>query len=318
MLDGGHVHRIGADQELLRPFLVKGSTAAIVPVATKTELLATLTMLSLDPARPITDETAAATRSVAAHAALAIDNARLYHQQKEFAETMQRALLPQTEPVLDGFELGHVYESSAQVEVGGDVYDYLLLDDGRLAVVLGDVTGHGVDVTADMAMAKFIFRTLAREHPEPGSFLSRANEVLISEIELGRFITMAHLVFDLERGEVVSASAGHPAPRLVAPDGTVVPLAASGLALGVEAGQAYDETRTAMEPGAAVVVYTDGVVESRRGDDFYGTERLDRLLAAHRSSGARELADAVLADCRAFGGGEPVDDFAVVVVKRSA
>ena len=233
-------------------------------MATKTELLATVTMLSLDPERPITDDTAAQTRSVAAQAALAIDNARLYQQQKEFAETMQRTLVPQAEPQLDGFELGHVYESSAEVEVGGDVYDFLHLDDGRLAVVLGDVTGHGVDAAADMAMAKFIFRTLAREYPEPAGFLTRANEVLVGEIELGRFITMTHLVFDPKRGEVVSASAGHPAPRLVTTDGTIVPLGTSGLALGVEAGQAYEETRTTVEPGASVVVYTDGVVESRR------------------------------------------------------
>ena len=318
VLDGGRVDLVGAHDELLRPFLLKGSTAAIVPVATKTELLATVTMLSLDPGRPITDDTASQTRSVAAQAALAIDNARLYQQQKDFAEMMQRTLVPQVQPQLDGFELGHVYESSAEVEVGGDVYDFLHLDDGRLAVVLGDVTGHGVDVAADMAMATFIFRTLAREYPEPASFLTRANEVLVGEIELGRFITMTHLVFDPKRGEVVSASAGHPAPRLVTTDGTIVPLGTSGLALGVEAGQTYEETRTTVEPGASVVVYTDGVIESRRGDDLYGTERLDRLLAARRSNGARELAEAVLADCRTFGGGVPTDDFAVVVVKRTA
>ena len=81
---------------------------------------------------------------------------------------MQRSLLPRAAPELPGLELGDVYESSARVEVGGDVYDYLTLGDGRLAVVLGDVMGHGVDATADMAMAKFVFRSLARDHLEPG------------------------------------------------------------------------------------------------------------------------------------------------------
>jgi serine phosphatase RsbU (regulator of sigma subunit) len=308
--------RQDGENALLAPFLRKGSTAAVVPVATKTELLATLTVLSLDPERPITDEITAAARTVAAQTALAIDNARLYQQQKEFAETMQRSLLADEEPELDGYELRHVYESSAHMDIGGDVYDFLLLDDGRLALILGDVTGHGIAATADMAMAKFVFRTLVRRHPEPGDFLARANEVLLGEMELGRFITMACLLFDFERGEVVSASAGHPPPRLVTPDGTVVPLAASGLALGVEPGQAYDETTTPMEPGAAVVLYTDAVVEARQNGVLYGSERLDEVLRAERGRAAAELARLVVDDCRAYGGGDLADDCAVVVVKR--
>ena len=308
--------RLGGAHQLLVPFLEKGSTVAVVPVSTKTELLATLTLLSLDPERPITAQTAEATRPVAAQAALALDNARLYQQQKDFTDTMQRSLLPSTEPALEGFELGHVSESSARVDVGGDVYDFLFLADGRLAVVLGDVTGHGIDATADMAMAKFVFRTLAREHAEPSDFLARANAVLLGEMELGQFITMAYLVIDLRRAEVVSASAGHPPPRLVTPSGLVVPVTASGLALGVDPGQAYDETTTALEPGASVVLYTDGVIEARRDGDLYGTERLDALLSTERDLPAGELARAVVEDCRAFGGGELVDDCAVVIVKR--
>jgi serine phosphatase RsbU (regulator of sigma subunit) len=114
-----------------------------------------------------------------------------------------------------------VYDSSARVDVGGDIYDFMELDDGRLAVVLGDVTGHGVEATADMAMAKFVFRSLAREHPEPGDFLAAANDVIVDEIAPGKFITMAYLAIDGARGDVACASAGHPAPRLVLPDGTV-------------------------------------------------------------------------------------------------
>ena len=113
---------------------------------------------------------------------------------------MQRSLLPRAAPELPGLELGDVYESAARLEVGGDVYDYLTLGDGRLAVVLGDVTGHGVDATADMAMAKYVFRSLAREHPDPGDFLAAANEVVSSEIAPGRFITMVELVIDAGGG----------------------------------------------------------------------------------------------------------------------
>src|SRR5579862_3018368 len=120
---------------------------------------------------------------------------------------MQRSLLPRSRPEIEGLEVGEVYEPSARVDVGGDVYDFLELDDGRLAVVLGDVTGHGVDATADMAMAKFVFRSLAREHPEPSDFLAAANEVIVDEIAPGKFITMTYVVVDGVAGTVAAASA---------------------------------------------------------------------------------------------------------------
>ena len=303
--------------ELLDPFLEKGWTGAMVPVATPAEVIATLGVFSFRPGSPITDETVEAALAIAGQAALAIDNARLYQQQKEFADTMQRSLLPRARPAVSGLEVGAVYQSSAHVDVGGDIYDFVTLDDGRLAVVLGDVTGHGVDATADMAMAKFVFRSLARDHPEPADFLAAANDVIVDEIAAGKFITMAYLAIDGESGEVACASAGHPPPRLVTPDGSVHGLEPGGLALGIEAGQAYDELRTAVPEGATIVVYTDGVIEARRQRELYGIERLDGFLRAHRELEPRVLANAIAEDARAFAGGELADDLAVVVIRRA-
>jgi serine phosphatase RsbU (regulator of sigma subunit) len=317
LLDPAAVTRLGGAHALLRPFLEKGSTAALLPIATAAELLAELTIVSLDPAEPITDETLATARTIAQQAALAIDNARLYQQQKQFAETMQQSLLPRESPSVAGLEVGRVYESAAQVDVGGDVYDFLELADGRLSVVLGDVTGHGIDATADMAMAKFVFRSLAREHSEPSEFLARANEVVVSEIAVGKFITMAYVLAD-PGGEVLCASAGHPRPRIVHPDGRVEPLACGGLALGIVAPQEYDQVSAELPPGAAVVLYTDGVIESRRERELFGTERLDEVLSANATLPAQEQADAVLAACQAFSGGALPDDCAIVVIRRDA
>ena len=143
-----------------------------MPIATPAEVLASLTILSVQPGSPVTAGDDGQATAIAGQAALAIDNARLYQQQKQFSDTMQRSLLPRSVPELQGLELGDAYESSARVEVGGDVYDFMELGDGRLAVALGDVTGHGIEAAADMAMAKFVFRSLAREHPEPGDFLA--------------------------------------------------------------------------------------------------------------------------------------------------
>ena len=309
-------YRIERGHELLEPFLARGWTGAMVPVATPAETIAALEIFSFRPGFPITAETVDAALAIAGQAALAIDNARLYQQQKEFSDTMQRSLLPRADPDVPGLEVGDVYESSARVDVGGDIYDFVQLDDGRLAVVLGDVTGHGVEATADMAMAKFVFRSLAREHPEPGDFLAFANDVVVDEIAPGKFITMTYLAVDPGRGEVACANAGHPPPRLVLPDGTVRGLDAAGIVLGIDSGQTYEEVRTELPIGSTLVLYTDGVVEARNGGDLYGTERLDALLSRERELPAAELARAVTEDARSYAGGELSDDLAVVVIRR--
>ena len=310
----------GGDGEvdaLLEPFLLQGSTAAVLPLATPGEVVGTLTLLSLDPGRPLDEETAETAMTVTAQAALAIDNARLYQHQKDFAETMQRSLLPRELPAVPGLEVGHVYQSSARVDVGGDVYDFLSLEDGRLAVVVGDVTGKGIQAAADMAMAKFSFRALARSYPEPPAFLAKANEVAVEEIGAGKFITMAYAVVDPGRRELACASAGHPPIRYVRPDGSVSALPTPGLALGVEHAQEYDEERLTLEPGGAIVLYTDGVVEARRGTELYGEARLDACLRANAGRPAQELAEALLSECRAFSGGELTDDCAIVCLRMA-
>jgi serine phosphatase RsbU (regulator of sigma subunit) len=230
---------------------------------------------------------------------------------------MQRSLLPDTQPTVPGLELGAIYESAATVAVGGDVYDFLELPDGRLAVAVGDVTGHGIDATADMAMARFTFRSLAREHPEPADFLAHANDVVAEEIAVGKFITMAYLAVDPAGGEIACASAGHPEPRLVRPDGGVEAVVAPGIALGIEPNQTFTEVRVPFPVGATIVLYTDGVIEARRDRELYGTERLDAVLGDCRGLSPDGLAAKVVADCRAFGG-ELTDDVAVVAIKRTA
>ncbi len=310
------LEELGQSAQGLAPFLERGWTGAVVPIATTAEVLASLTVISLRPDVPISGETLAEAEAIAGQAALAIDNARLYQQQKEFADTMQRSLLPRVLPTLPGLELGHAYQSSARVEVGGDVYDFVELGDGRLVAVLGDVTGHGIEAAADMAMAKFVFRSLAREHPEPSDFLQAANDVVVDEIAPGKFITMAYVLVDGASGDVAGAGAGHPPPRIVTAEGVVTPLDVHGLVLGLEAGQVYDETRAHIEIGGSVVLYTDGVLEARRERELYGFERLDAIISAGRGLSAQDLAETVLADCRDFAANELADDCAVVVIKR--
>ena len=231
---------------------------------------------------------------------------------------MQRSLLPRAAPELPGLELGDVYESAARVEVGGDVYDYLTLGDGRLAVVLGDVTGHGVDAAADMAMAKYVFRSLAREHVVPGEFLAAANEV-VSSRDRARAVHHHGRAGDrlgegrgCVRERRPSAAAARPAGRHGRGDRGARPRARDRRAAGVRDGD------RAFPPGAIVVAYTDGVVEARRA------RRAVRDRAARRAARGAPLA-AAAGDRRGRArrvprvddGGELKDDFAVVVIKRS-
>jgi serine phosphatase RsbU (regulator of sigma subunit) len=319
VLDAQSAGNLGASYELLVPFLEHGATCVVVPVSAPTELLATLTLLSLDPARPITGRALELADSIVRQAAIAIDRARLYEQQKSFSDTMQRSLLPRSHPDVPGLDVGAVYASSARVEVGGDVYDFITLPDGRLAVALGDVTGHGIDATADMAMTKFVFRSLTREHPEPGDFLAFANEVAIGELAAEKFVTLVYVTIDPGSGDLVCASAGHPQPRLVRSDGTAETIEVGGLALGIDPEQTYDEVRERLEPGSLVVLYTDGVVEARGADgELWGHERLDRCLSEHRELPAAEVAERTIASCREFAGGDLEDDCAIVVVKRTS
>jgi serine phosphatase RsbU (regulator of sigma subunit) len=127
---------------------------------------------------------------------------------------------------------------------------------------------------------------------------------------------MVYVVIDARTGEVAVAGAGHPAPRVVSVEGSVTSLDAFGLVLGIERGQSYEEVRWTLGVGEAVVLYTDGVIEARREGELYGPGRLDRVLSEGAGLTPDELAQAVLADCRAFARGELADDCAVVVVRR--
>jgi serine phosphatase RsbU (regulator of sigma subunit) len=315
-LTARNLSRVGRPATALIPFFERGWSGALVPISTPAEVLGALLVVSMRPGNHVDDAAIESASRIAGQAALAIDNARLYQHQKQFADTMQRSLLPRSLPRLPGLDVGEAYQSSARLDVGGDIYDFIELDDGRLAVVLGDVTGHGIEAAADMAMAKFVFRSLAREHPAPSAFLRFANDVVVGEIAPGKFITMVYLVVDAQRGAVVGAGAGHPPPRLVAADGTVRSLDVRGLVLGIEAGQTYDEREAPLAPGDTVVLYTDGVLEARREGELYGFERLDAIATAARELSARDIAETILADCRDFAANELADDCAVVVIKR--
>ena len=207
--------------------------------------------------------------------------------------------------------------SSARVDVGGDVYDVLVLEDGRLAVCLGDVAGKGIQAVADMAMTKFAFRALARSYPEPGEFLAHVNDVVVEEIAPGKFVTMVYAVVDPEAGEIACASAGHPPPRIVSAErrrrgARLVRARARRRARPGVPGRAR-AARAGLE--RRPLHGRDDRVPARGRALRRGAPR--RVPRRERGLEPQALADALVEDCRAFGGGELDDDCAVVCLRRS-
>ncbi|MCB0878404.1 MAG: SpoIIE family protein phosphatase [Thermoleophilia bacterium] len=322
----------------LRPFLQRGSTLAVLPMmrpgSATEDVMGTLVMLAIDPTHALTYDKVDVATSVTDQAALALDNARLYQQQKSFAEIIQESLLPRRLPDVPEIDYGVIYRSAVvggdAPQIGGDFYDFLELEDGRLAMALGDVTGKGVQAAADTAMTKYAFRSLAREHPDPASFLRYVNDVVCDEISPGKFVTLFYAVIDPVRGTFTCGNAGHPEPKLLFPggtelaDGTIVDehdpkitsIGMEGLALGILQDQDYEQKEYAFPPGAALVVYTDGVVEARREGRLYGQFRLERRIMEEAGAGAGQIAYSIYEDCHAYAEHGLNDDVAIVVVRH--
>ncbi|MCW2961416.1 MAG: hypothetical protein JWM90_1803 [Thermoleophilia bacterium] len=322
----------------LRPFLQRGSTLAVLPMmrpgSATEDVMGTLVLLAIDPAHELTYDKVDIAASVTDQAALALDNARLYEQQKSFAEIIQESLLPRRLPDVPQIDYGVLYRSAVvggdAPQIGGDFYDFLELEDGRLAMALGDVTGKGVQAAADTAMTKYVFRSLAREHPEPSAFLRYANEVVCDEISSGKFVTLFYAVIDPANHTFTCGLAGHPEPKLLYPSGTVfddgrvvgpdepeiASVSMEGLALGILNDQDYEQKEYPFPPGTSLVVYTDGVVEARREGRLYGQFRLERRIAEESDGGAGQIAYSIYEDCHAYAEHGLNDDVAIVVVRH--
>ncbi|HEX2178913.1 MAG TPA: SpoIIE family protein phosphatase [Actinomycetota bacterium] len=253
------------------------------------------------------------TEGIAAQAAVAIENARLYAAQRSAAETLQRSLLPATLPVLPGIELAARYlPAEPGVEVGGDWYDVITLPNGKVAVVVGDVVGRGIPAAGIMGQLCHAVRAYAVEDPAPGSVLARLNRFLCDTGVEEQFATVVFAVFDPEGGTLRFANAGHPPPLRLNPEGTACLIEReTGLPIGALPGSEYDEEEINLPPGSRLVLYTDGLVEDRNMALNEGLERL-RLAATEAPSVIEAFCDYV-AD-RLTEGRDVQDDIAILAV----
>ncbi|HYM83071.1 MAG TPA: SpoIIE family protein phosphatase [Candidatus Dormibacteraeota bacterium] len=237
-------------------------------------------------------------------------------QELRFATLIQQQFLPHELPDLPDWQVAAYYGPARAV--GGDFYDFIPLPDGRIGVVVGDVTDKGVPAALIMARTHSVLRGEAPRLVRPGAVLARANELLCLEMPSKMFVTCLYAVLDPATGAFDFANAGHNLPYVRGRDG-VRELRATGMPLGLMPGMTYEESEATIAPDESVLLYSDGIVEAHDpGGEMYGFPRLqDELLADLAGS---ELLDRVLETLHAFTGQgwEQEDDITMVTLRRAA
>jgi serine phosphatase RsbU (regulator of sigma subunit) len=240
-------------------------------------------------------------------------------QELRVARLIQQTLLPKTLPELPGYDVAAYYQPAR--EVGGDFYDFVDLEDGRLGLVVGDVTDKGVPAALVMATTRTMLRAAAQRLFSPGEVLQRVNEVLVQDIPPNMFVTCLYAVLDPQSGRLLYANAGHDLPyrRRAGRSEGAEELRATGMPLGLMPGMGYEEKEIVVEKDESVLFYSDGLVEAhdpRR--EMFGFPRLQGLVGTHRSGGSA-LISFLLSELTRFTGEgwEQEDDITLVTLERS-
>jgi serine phosphatase RsbU (regulator of sigma subunit)/predicted ester cyclase len=238
-------------------------------------------------------------------------------QELQVARRIQQELLPEATPELDGWRIAAYYGPAR--EVGGDFYDFLELEDGRLGLVVGDATGHGMPAALVMATTRGMLRAIVRSLESPGEVLARVNEALVAEIPPSTFVTCFYGILDPENGHLRYANAGHNLPCR-RHNGQADELRARGMPLGLMPGTGYEEKEAALEVGDSTLFYTDGLIEAHNPQgEMFGTPRLRGLLSKRPESGA-DLSAVLIEELERFTGEgwEQENDITLVTLRRSA
>ena len=237
-------------------------------------------------------------------------------QELRVARLIQQTLLPKSLPGLPGYDVAAYYRPAR--EVGGDFYDFLELEDGRLGLVVGDATGHGVPAALMMANTQSVLRAVAqRGGSEPGRILAEVNEVLLAYIPPSMFVTCFYTILDPRSGTLRYANAGHDLPYLWN-GGDCEELRARGMPLGLMPGMSYEEKEMVLDTGEGVLFYSDGLVEAHNpAGEMFGFPRLRALIAQHAEE-ERALREFLMKELHSFTGEEweQEDDITLVTLQK--
>jgi len=235
-------------------------------------------------------------------------------QELRTAQAIQHAFLPKDVPALPGWQLMPYYQPAR--EVGGDFYDIFVFADGRLGLVIGDVSGKGVPAALVMATVHTMLRTAVQGMLAPGEVLARVNDLLAAEIPAGMFVTCFYALLDPGSGRLRYANAGHEPPYRQQ-QSEVSELWATGMPLGLLPGSCYEEQEATLAPGESLLFYSDGLVEAHSPSrEMFGFPRLQKSLEVHPD--APSLIDFLLGELQRFTGEgwEQEDDVTLLLLQR--
>lgn len=306
--------------------LVGVRSAMCVPLVARERVLGLLSFIR-DDDRPFDADALELAEDLARRLALAIDNALLFQERadserrfRRLAETLQASLLPPHLPDPPGLELAAAYRPAAKgLEVGGDFYDVFPLEGDSWGIVIGDVCGKGPEAAALTAFSRYTLRAAAVHHDSPSTAIATLNQAVLRDerSEPGRFLTLA-----FARVRVVPAGAeltlslgGHPQPLVVRADGGVTAVGEPGSLVGVLPEPELRDVVVTLTPGDAMLCFTDGVGDVRRGEEFFGDSRLAELLADCAGLAPEKIVQRVEAALEEFGGGVTRDDRALLALR---
>ncbi len=323
------VDRVTIDSPALAALRDEG-IAVIVPLVAQGDLVGALYLGERLSEQDYSTDDRRLLASLAARTAPAIRVAQLVREQAtevaarerleqelQVATLIQQQFLPRSLPDLPDWQVAAYYGPARAV--GGDFYDFIELPDGRIGVVVGDVTDKGVPAALVMARTHSVLRAEAPRLIEPGAVLARANDILCEEMPSNMFVTCLYGVLEPTTGRFVFANAGHNLPY-VRSESTVDELRATGMPLGLLPGMAYEEADAVVDDGQGLLLYSDGFVEAHAPDgEMYGFPRLRDAYGAFDGDTGSELVDRLLDELHAFTGRawEQEDDLTLVALRRS-
>jgi serine phosphatase RsbU (regulator of sigma subunit) len=271
-----------------------------------------ITWVAGEGGRRFSEDDLAFGEDLAQRAAIAIDNAQLHSQVRTAALELQRAVLPEELPRVEGWTSSVQYHPAGRTDAGGDFYDVVPLEDGRLAMFVGDVMGRGVHAASVMAQMRSAIRTLVAVDPEPDAVLAGMDRVF-DALHLEQLVTMVYAVADPSLDQLQVINAGHPPPVLIAADGQIELLDhPSTLILGVGGGTRAVRSAE-FRPGDRLLLYTDGLVERRGEDADTAVARLITALKTARTEPLDAWLSAIVEELR-----DPTrdDDVAALLLAR--